>query len=270
MEEKDFYIGRIDELADKAYQNEYVTHTDFLSLSEQSDIYEIMQKEGQNYAQGIYKSSAFIMFGGHMDFERAMLFFLPSYLNKEDFLEQEQYLEAMICLEITPVNRKFSDDLGHRDYLGALMNLGITRNQIGDIIFDKKQMLAYVFVCSEMQDLICNEMIRIKHTSVKCRKVSFSECQIVPEFEEIVGSVSSLRLDVILALVYRLSRSQVGELIDSQKVFVNGKEAYSGGYDLKEAAVISVRGYGKFVFEGREGLGTSRKGKLYVKVKKFI
>ena len=116
--------------------------------------------------------------------------------------------------------------------------------------------------------MICKELIRIRHTSVKCEIVNATECDIRPDFEEVSGSVASERIDAILAFVYHLSRSEAQKLIEAESVFIDGRTAYSGGYDLKSGARVSVRGHGKFIYLGVDN--TTRKGRLFVKVKKFV
>ena len=66
----------------------------------------------------------------------------------------------------------FADDLNHRDYLGSIMNLGIERDQIGDIITGEKE--AYVFATPDIAEMMVKELIRIRHTSVKCEIVKAS------------------------------------------------------------------------------------------------
>ena len=166
-------------------------------------------------------------------------------------------------MEVRPVNRKFADELTHRDYLGALMNLGLERDRIGDILTDSEN--AYLFVMKENAELICSELIRIRHTSVVCHPVPASSCTIRPEFEEREGSVSSERLDAILAMVYHLSRGKAQELVEQELVFVDGRTAFSGGYDLKPGSRVSVRGHGKFQYLGAGA--QTRKGRFYAKVK---
>ncbi len=269
MEEKskDFLAGRVRDLATRAYMNNFVTHTDFLSVSEIAMFHQIMASEGVPSNVHEYCGAKYVVYGGFEDAERAMICFLPEYMDEETFLLAEKAEATVLsCVKVQPVNRKFADELNHRDYLGSLMNLGIERDQIGDILTGDD--VAYVFATFEIAQMICKELIRIRHTSVKCEVVNSSECDIRPKFEEISGSVASERIDAILAFVYHLSRSEAQKLIESESVFIDGRVAYSGGYDLKDGARVSVRGHGKFIYLGTTN--TTRKGRLFVKVNKFI
>jgi RNA-binding protein YlmH len=145
------------------------------------------------------------------------------------------------------------------------MNLGIERDQIGDILAGDKE--AYIFATPDIAQMMEKELIRIRHTSVRCSIVNAGDCNIEPKFEEISGSVASERIDAILAFVYHLSRSEAQKLIESESVFIDGRTAYSGGYDLKQGARVSVRGHGKFIYIGTTN--TTRKGRLFISVKLF-
>lgn len=260
---------RVKELSQKAYQGNFLTHTQFLAASEQSEFLESAGKnavdpQDESKSSGVFQGVPWILYGGTEDAERRVLCFLPDYLDREAFLLQEEAEpEVVACIKVSPLNRRFAEELTHRDYLGALMNLGIERDRIGDILTDSET--AFLFVMQDNADLIRSELIRIRHTSVKCQRVPVSVCTIRPEFEEIEGSVSSERLDAVLAMVYHLSRGKAQELVDEELVFVDGRTAYSGGYDLKPGSRVSVRGHGKFQYLG---IGAqTKKGRFYVKVK---
>ncbi|WP_026496444.1 YlmH family RNA-binding protein [Butyrivibrio sp. WCD3002] len=266
MDNERLLLGRIKDLARRAYENNYVTHTDFLSQSELYDVTSLCVSNGLITGENQIEGVDYCIYGGIEDPERAVICFLPSYLDSEAFLLQERSeCDVVSCILIEPANRKFADELTHRDFLGSLMNLGIERNRIGDIRTDQTK--GYVFVMKDVAALICDELCRIKHTTVKCKEVPVSECDIIPEFRILEGTVSSERLDAILALVYKLSRSKAQDLVESESVFVDGKTAHSGGYDLKEGSRVSVRGYGKFIYDGVQK--ATRKGRLSVKIKVY-
>lgn len=266
MDNDKVLFGRIKDLARRAFENNYVTHTDFLSLSELYDVKSVCAANGLVTGEKQIDGVDYCIYGGALEPERAVMCFLPSYLDEESFLQSEaDQADVISCILIEPVNKKFADELTHRDFLGALMNLGIDRNRIGDIRTDQTK--AFVFVMRDVADLICDELFRVKHTTVKCKKVKVTDCDIIPEYQEIEGTVSSERLDAILALVYKLSRSKAHDLVEAESVYVDGKTAYSAGYDLKPGARVSVRGYGKFVYDGVQK--ETRKGRLSIKFKKY-
>lgn len=272
MDENTLLSARIKELAGRAWNNDYLTHTGFLSASGLADFYALpgVRHFGSGNS-GTTQGTSFAVIGGHEDAERNVVCFLPGYTSAEDFLASSDMQEEVIrCVHIKPVSAKFTDVLTHRDYLGALMNLGIERDRIGDILTDSDDPAkgAYVFVLRENAEYICSEVSSVKHTTVTARTVRAGECAIVPKFDVLEGSVASARLDGVLALVYRLSRSRAQELVEREAVTVGGRIVSSPGYELKEGARVSVRGHGKFIYEGV--LGGTRKGRQIVRVRIFL
>ncbi|WP_301959005.1 YlmH/Sll1252 family protein [uncultured Clostridium sp.] len=155
--------------------------------------------------------------------------------------------------------------LPHRDYLGALMNLGIERSCIGDILM--KENGCCVFCQEKMADYLCQELTMVRHTSVICRRADATE-PITPKMERVSGSVASPRLDSVIAMVFSSSRTKILPLIEGEKVFIDGKQVTSPAVQLKEGEIVSVRGMGKFRFAGSGGL--SKKGRLYVYADKYV
>lgn len=267
MEQQDYLSGRIRELSQKAYQNDYITHTDFLTASELSLFYDILAKMGIPPQVHSINGAAYVVYGGWEDADRNVVCFLPSYLDEEQFLLQERAEgEVLECIRVRAVNEKFSDVLTHRDYLGALMNLGIERDRIGDILTDESG--ACIFTKKEIAPLICEELLRIRHTSVRCERIPASACDIRTRYEELSGSVASERLDAVLAMVYHLPRTKAQMLLERECVYADGKTVSSAAYRLQEGERVSVRGYGKFIYLGEEN--RSRKGRLFVRIKKFV
>ena len=268
MADIDFLVSRIKDLSNKTFQNEYTTHTDFLSVSEQAALNDAMRRLGVPQQSDRVGGTTFLLWGGFDDAERKVCAFLPTWLDADGFTLQESTApEIVACLHISPVQAKFADELTHRDYLGALMNLGIDRGQIGDILIDREDRSAYCFVLKTMAEYITKELCRVKHTTVLTKEVPPDRCSVRPEFEEREGSVASERLDAILAFVYRLARGKAQELIEREAVIVDGRTAFSGGYDLKPGARVSVRGFGKFIYAG--GISRTKKGRLYIRVRVY-
>ena len=241
---------RLIELSNTAYQRGIVTYSDFLNLNELNILHTIPKNE---------LSSQFETFGGYRDSERQMVSFLP-----DAFYYANVY--PITILKIEPLQKKFSESLSHRDYLGAILNLGIERCKIGDILIMDD--CAYLFVQSKMADFIMHDLTRIRHTCVKISLVEEQDFSYTPNLEEIKGSVASVRLDSLLSLVFSASRSKLVTLIESGKVFVNGKLITTNSYHLKEGDIVSVRGMGRFKYN--ETLSQTKKGRYYVSLSKYI
>lgn len=231
MEKEEQFKKRICELSRIAYERDIVTFSDFLDLNEQNMVHSL---------SGLEQGITLQWYGGYEMSERQMIAFLPDALSYEwDF--------PLCCMHIQPKSLKYSEPLTHRDYLGALLNLGIDRRKIGDILI-QEDFSAYVFCEDRISNYILDELCRIKHTSVVPQIVQEYEGQVTRKEEAITGTVASVRLDSIIALAFGVSRSSMVSFIEGGKVFVNGKLITSGGYTLDEGDVISVRGKGKFRF----------------------
>lgn len=240
---------RIQELAETCFKRDIPTNTDFLNLSEQT----IFQN-----VSGILPSVRYILSGGFESSERKVVCFLPSY-------EEELMIPPFDCLKISPVNRKFAEELTHRDYLGAIMNLGIERSMLGDIVL--KDGNAYVFVLKKMSRYLEENLTTIRHTTVTSEMIEEAGEILRPEFEEITGTVSSVRLDSIVALCGRLSRTKAAAYIEAEKVYINGQITTNVSRSLKDGEVISVRGIGKFKFDSAGG--QTKKGRIVVTLLRY-
>ena len=241
---------RLIELSRLAYNRGIVTFSDFLNLNELN----ILHSTSKNQFLSQYKT-----YGGYDFSERQMAAFLPDALYYD-------YDYPIQIIEISPVNKRFAEELNHRDYLGAVMNLGIERCKIGDIIAEDGK--AFLFVKEEMADYIADHLTQIRHTSVKTAFVPEFHADYEPRYEEIKGTVPSIRLDTVLSLAYSVSRSKLTAQIEAGKVFVNGKLITSNGYRLKENDIISVRKMGRISYRGI--LSETKKSRFMISIRKYI
>ena len=170
------------------------------------------------------------------------------------------------CLKVLPLNEKFSDILTHRDYLGALINLGVERDRIGDIYTDGTR--AFVFCSPALAQFFVKELKKVKNTFVSCEAVDPSECDIEPQFEQLHVNVASERIDAVISGVFHVSRNIAKQLIDSEFVTIDGKTVKKSGTDIPVGAKVGVRRHGKFIYQGIEN--TSKKGRLFVTIDKYI
>ena len=241
---------RIQELSRLSYERDIPVHTDFLNLNEQTIFFSLISS---------LSPAKYQLAGGYEMAERKVVCFLPSY-------EEEQTEYPFVCLSAKPVNPRFAEELSHRDYLGALMHLGIDRSKIGDILVEENA--CRIFCMTDMADYLCRELRLVRHTNLKLEKSEIGEISITPKFERIAGSVASLRLDCILALAWKASRSRMTPYIEGEKVFVNGRLITSNSFTIKEGDIVSARGLGKFVYRGVET--ETKKGRLFVALDRYV
>lgn len=251
---------RFTELSRLAYQRDIITYSDFLNLSEQNILHTLPKDT-------LY--SRYVSFGGYELAERQMAAFIPDalylcYGKKE--LSPEEIGYPFRAVRVAALNRRFSEELTHRDYLGAILNLGIERAKIGDILPMDGD--ALVFVHDDMTGFIQEQLVRVRHTSVTVSEVPLGEVRYTPSFEEIKGTVASVRLDSLLPLAFSSSRSRLSGLIEGGKVYVNGRLITSNGYQVRDDDVISVRGMGKFRYKG--ALSRTKKNRTYVVIHKYV
>ena len=248
MEKEDLMLQkRFSELANRAFTQNMFTFTDFLSLPELDLFY---KNEPQLRFAGV------TVFGGAEGTDRKVI----RFGNPDELGYEEPF--PIRCLVIEPLLEKFGENLNHRDYLGALMNLGIERENLGDIFIKGKT--GYVFCLERIADFIMENLSQVRHTHVKLRILEEEEEFVQKEMEEVVVTTASERIDGVIAKVYNLSRNQSIEYFRAKKIYVNSRLCENNSYQLKQGDIISVRGYGKFVYNG-VGYQT-KKGKLSVKV----
>ena len=249
------------DLSRQAYHRNIITYSDFLNLNEQNILHSIPKDK-------LY--TGFIIFGGYDFAERQMAAFIPDALSLRDIKDSgiisDIFQSELSVLHISPLNKKYSEALSHRDYLGSILNLGIERGMIGDILITDSE--AIVFVKMQMQEFLTENITRIRHTSVLATIDELTDFHYSPRYEEIKGTVASVRLDSLLSVAFSSSRSKLSGLIEGGKVFVNGRLITSNAYQVKEHDIISVRGMGKFEFI--ETLAFTKKKRIYVLIHKYV
>ena len=249
MDEKEYLQKRFIDLSRTSYEKGVYTFTDFLTMAELSDLYGSVKE--------LYNE--FTVFGGYDEAERCMVRF-----GSETQMGYAQDF-PIVCVNIAPIQKKFAQELNHRDFLGSLMNLGIERSKLGDIVI--KDDSAYVFATETVGNILCEELVRVKNTSVIGKIIENLGEIPHARFSEVKIQIKSERLDAIIAKEYNLSRSQSAELFSLKKVFVNGRLTENESHVLRPCDIVSVRGYGRFRYGGTEGM--SKKGNLYASIEKY-
>lgn len=238
---------RFSELSSRSISRSCYTYTDFLTMAEQDILLRLKAAPEPN------------LIGGYPLAERK----IACFGNMEICGYEE--VPPIVCIKAQPLSQKFADTISHRDVLGSIMSESIRRDVIGDIIIHEN--CAFIFCIDKIADYIITEFNKIKHTDIKCSIIdSLPDLNIsLPEISEIV--ISSERIDAVVAAVYKLSRGESQKLFEQKKVFVNNRVCENLTYNLNLNDRVSVRGYGKFIYEGiaRE----TKKGKLRALVRIF-
>lgn len=241
---------RFAELSQRAYRTGAYTYSAFLSPAEQALLLSMKKQLG---------GDSFCLWGGARDCERRM----AAFGGGEEYESGIQW--PIACLLISPRGVKFAEAMGHRDYLGALMSLGIERGVLGDIVVRTEG--AYLFCGNSIAKFICDNLEQIKHTAVCCKS-----CEALPEgkmytrLPETV-QVNAPRADALISRAYKLSREGSLELFRAKKVFINSASCENNSRMLEDGDIVSVRGYGRFAFCGVKSI--SKKGKLNISIEKY-
>lgn len=241
---------RFGELARRAFSQQRYAYSEFLTPAEQDALLRIVFDQN---------SAPYRLYGGFDGAERRLAQFGSEALCGYD---EEMPVH---CVAITPLSQKFADVLTHRDFLGALMALGVRRSVLGDIILHEN--CGYLYCLDSISGFILQEFTQVRHTTVKC--------EIVEELPEIAVkkpditsvNVASERLDAVIAAVYKMSRGESQELFKQGRVHVNSRLTEDTSHILNADSIISVRGFGRFIYEGI--VKETKKGRLFVNVRIF-
>lgn len=244
-EEKEL-LRRAEELASRALSRGIYTRTCFLSEGEAAFLSEARLP------------LAPVFFGGFDEAERCVAVFG----SEEDW--GYAWESDLVLLKIEPQMQKYADALTHRDFLGAILNLGIKRELLGDLIIFEN--VGYQFVLEQMADYLSENLNRVRHTDVK-----ISRCENLPEgagvrLEERFVVAASPRADAVIGAVWNLSRSEAKKLVEEERVTLRGKKITDPAKELSEGDRLSVRGYGRFYFDGEEKKTRSGRGRMRIRV----
>ena len=249
-DEEKLLSNRFTELAEASEAQSRYTYTDFLGLAELDVFHRTLHEIAH---------IPYALFGGHELCERR----IARFGSADDLGYEEDF--PISCLKISASAPKFAESLTHRDYLGALINLGIERKVLGDIFVSEK--CAYLFCEKSIADFICEDLTRVKHTDVTVSPAGQIPEDAAPHLVPRSVQIPSERIDALISAVLHISRDKSKELLKSGRVYIDGRLCENSSKALSPGAVISVRGYGRFIYDGMER--TTKKGKLSVKISEY-
>lgn len=230
--------------------------TDFLDLAQQELITKFLK---------LQKQENYILFGGFEEAERKVIIFYPEKLESLMIENKIDFNEWIKVLRITLPNEN-KGKYEHKNYLGALMKLGIKREKVGDILVDDNG--ADILISKDVLKFLQNSLSELtRFQKAKIEEIKINDLRKVEIQKEIITiTVSSMRLDNIVAELAKCSRSKALEYLMQERIFVNYEQVTKQTKEIKETDRITIRGKGRFVI--KEIVGNTRKGNIILQVEK--
>ena len=237
------------------------------------DLAEIVQKQrkykvsdfldplGQSIAETIVNQLGqmkLVLSGGYEGAERCKAAFVhDDFMGKVDF--------AISAVSVTWDGRYYR--LGHRDVLGSLIGLGLDREVLGDIILHGDS--CQIIYDKSLHGFIFNNLVSIGAAAVSIEEIASEAIEPREQkVKEIRTTVPALRLDVVAAAGFGTSRTKMSDEIATAKVKLNWQDAKNSSVTVKPEDIISIRGRGRVEVE--EVIGTTKKGRISIVLKRFI
>lgn len=236
--------------ANSCIKNYEVKHTDFLNPYEVKNAIAILNSNND---------IKYTVDGGYNNSERSVIFIYPYYMEYEDIENTLRFIQI-------EGNFKFNS-ISHKDYLGALMNIGIKREKIGDIIIHENS--CQVIVDSDICDFIIMNLTKVSRNNVSVYEISKNDIiEGSKNYKDVSFTVASNRLDCIISGLYNISRQESAKYINGERVQVNYERITSSSKEVEDNSLISVRGKGRSVIIQVGDI--TKKGRIKVQAKLIV
>ncbi len=257
-EEDKLLISKLLDKIEFVEKKNTVENTDFLDIHQRSILEKVLT---------LIKYKNYVAYGGYENSERKMIILYPEKLETVFENNYFDYNNIVQVIRITLPN-EMRGKYTHRDYLGAIVKVGIKRDKVGDILvsIDGADIIVIkdvaVYLNTSLQELTRFSKSVFELHSIEELNVS------IPKTEVMDIIIPSMRMDSIVSEIIRTSRSKAIEIIEEERVFVNNELAIKNSKMLKEGDMITVRGKGRFKIN--QILSSTKKGNLVLEVEKYI
>lgn len=235
---------------------EHIEYTEFL------DMYQVSLVE--NFLRKI-KFENYQLYGGYEEAERRVAIIYPEKYDAK-MLEKNYNKIVKVVRVLLPEEEK--GKYSHRNYLGGIVKLGLKREKVGDIIVYEEG--ADIITLESFANILKQQLPTL--TRFEDSKVVIEEVQNLQKREVKVETIKiivpSLRLDNFVSDLARTSRSKANQIIEQERVFINGQNEVKSSKQLKLNDVITIRGKGRFIIQ--EFAGTTRSGRTIVVIEKYV
>lgn len=233
-----------------------IEHTDFL------DMYQVALVE--NFLRKIRFENC-KMYGGYEEAERKVAVIYPEKYD-EKMLEKNYHKIVKVVRILLP--KEEQGKYSHRNYLGGIVKLGLKREKIGDILVREEG--ADIITLEDFTDILKQQipsLTRFENSNISVEEIQNLQKREV-KIEQVKIIVPSLRLDNFVSDLARTSRSKAVQMIDQERVFVNGQNETKASKQLKLNDIITIRGKGRFIIKSFDG--TTRSGRTVVTIEKYV
>ena len=242
-------LGRLWDGLERCRSRNVPEASGFLSPHEQALAGQLMQALGDR--------EGFAFWGGCEGAQRRQMHFLPDWMDGPDET-------AVRCLRCRFYE---TDHPTHRDFLGSLMGLGLTREKVGDILVSPHW--ADVLVGSSVADFLLREWKQAGRVPLRVAEIGLEEIAVPEQPVKLIrDTVASLRLDSVLASGFSLSRGKAAEAVTSGKVQVNWTDCQKPDRPVSQGDTLTLRGLGKCVLE--EVGNQTKKGRVFITLKRYL
>lgn len=256
-----FITSFLNDKAEQCLSNQMITHSAFLDLRGKS------AAACLRLPHGVHR----VFYGGFAGAERCVAVYLPEYIEACDFGSLSEFFaespdDCPVCA-LGVKKDKFSPPLSHRDYLGSLMGLGISRDMTGDIIVNDDGCV--IFVMKSLSAYIAENLSSAGRGTLTVSILAPHEVTGLAGSEGVrtTFTVSSPRLDSIVKNGFRIGREAACEAIGKGLVFINDVECTKPDRRVAEGDKITLRHKGRLIVTGFPG--RSKKGREIVETEFF-
>ena len=258
MKEKDdkILLAQVSDKIEMCENKNKIEYTNFLDLAQIELV--------QNYIDKL-KIENYISYGGYEQSERKLFVIYPEKFNSTVV---EKNLVSIVKIVRIQLPDELKGKYAHRDYLGAVIKLGVKREKVGDIIVDNDG--ADIIVEKDISKFLLENLsglTRFSKSKITIEKIdNLRTVEVRREEREII--VSSLRLDNVISELARCSRNKALDIINMERVFVNFQCETKKTKQIKTGDMVTIRGQGRFYI--KELVGQTKSGRVIVKIEKFV
>lgn len=242
-------LARVLDKYDQTQRRSIPSATVFLSPREQALATALLNTAGIR--------EGYVLDGGYEGAERKLLVFLPDWA--EDAQGELAFLRAAF--------HGADSTLTHRDILGSLMGLGITRERLGDILIGEHS--ADIVASPTLAEFLLREWSGAGRVRLTVTEID-REALCIPEvkLQRVQDTVSSMRLDAVVATAFGMSRGKAAELIAAGRVSLDHVPCEKPDKPVGEGCIVTARGFGKAVV--RECSRLSKKGRIILLMDRYL